>query len=131
MFLKVEGSSLHAEKTLSYCLSQPRKTAHVSGSMCGGTGGEKWEVSACSCTMICFICQALLNKLPMHQAGISLVQGGFSLNLSRWECFLVQGSYLMFTLPKGLSQHLCINFINIIPALSTSWSEHTAVPDME
>lgn len=46
----------------------------------------------------------------MHQAGILLVQGGFSLNFSRWECVLVQGSYLMFTLPKGHSQHLCANF---------------------
>lgn len=94
-----------------------KQQARVSGSGCGRAGGEQWEVSACSCTAICFSCQALLNKQPMYQAGISLVQGGFSLNLSRWECFLVQGSYLMFTLPKGHSQHLCANFRRHNPCL--------------
>lgn len=103
-----------------YLIAYPRlvkQQAYVSESICGRAGGAKWEVSAYSCTMFCFSCQALLNKLPVYQAGISLVQEGFSFNLSRWECFLVQGSHLMFTLPKGLSQHLCVNSIRHNPCL--------------
>lgn len=115
---------------LIVCPRLVKQKAHVSGSICGRTGGGKWEVSACSCTMICFICQALFNKLPMHQTGISLVQGGFSLNLSRWECFLVKGSYLMFTLPKGLSQHPYANLIRHNPCLKhfMVWAHSSAGP---
>lgn len=105
---------------MPHLITSPRlvkQQARVSGSGCGRAGGEQWEVSACSCTVICFSCQALLNKQLMYQVGISLVQGGFSLNLSRWECFLVQGSYLMFTLPKGHSQYLCVNFTRHNPCL--------------
>lgn len=98
--------------------------ACVSGSGCGRAGGEQWEVSACSCPVICFSCQDLLNKQPVHQVGISHVQGGFSLNLSRWECFLLQGSYLMFTLPKDHNRHLCANIRrhNLCPKHLMVWA---------
>lgn len=98
--------------------------ARVSGFGCGRAGGEQWEVSACSCPVICFSCQDLLNKQPVHQVGISHVQGGFSLNLSRWECFLLQGSYLMFTLPKDHNRHLCANIRrhNLCPKHLMVWA---------
>lgn len=110
-----------------------KQQARVSGSGCGRAGGEQWEVSACSCTAICFSCQALLNKQPVHQAGISLVQGGFSLNPSRWEFFLVQGSYLMLTLPKGHSQHFCANFRRHNPCLKhlMVWARNSAQRGVE